>query len=272
MSCKLKIFRELPWGQQMRNLYAKCLSKVANRHSQSIQIRQANFIFTITMNKRKIDDLLDGDSPIQRSLAPHGSSTQSGPQHFTLSYNSPPHRKAPIYQQPVTLLTFSYTPNRAVEFTDSALRYFVDPPLGADLSYGYERWVKRPEERGRLDGLLRAWSKVRAVQNANARNVGVIAWRGVMTKYVFHHVFGGKRFHKSDLLTRILTAVYEDKEGWDLNVMYVNGTLYLEEHLSEARLKEKSVGFSECRASVSLTSKGNHDTSATPAKLLWLRF
>lgn len=39
---------------------------------------------------------------------------------------------------------------------------------------------------------------------------------------------------------RILAAPYEEREGWDLNVMFMNGTLYLEEHLTEARLKEKN--------------------------------
>ena len=37
----------------------------------------------------------------------------------------------------------------------------------------------------------------------------------------------------------MLAAPYEEREGWDLNVMFVNGTLYLEEHLTKARLKEK---------------------------------
>ena len=38
---------------------------------------------------------------------------------------------------------------------------------------------------------------------------------------------------------RILTAPYEEREGWKLNVMCVNGTLYLEEHISDAKLLEK---------------------------------
>jgi RAT1-interacting protein len=38
---------------------------------------------------------------------------------------------------------------------------------------------------------------------------------------------------------RILTAPYEDRDGWDMNIMRVGGTLYLEEHLSEERLQEK---------------------------------
>jgi RAT1-interacting protein len=38
---------------------------------------------------------------------------------------------------------------------------------------------------------------------------------------------------------RILTAPYEDREGWEMNVMQVNGTMYLEDHTSEEKLKEK---------------------------------
>lgn len=38
-----------------------------------------------------------------------------------------------------------------------------------------------------------------------------------------------------------MTAPYEDRDGWDLNVMLVNGTLYLEEHVSEEKIKEKYV-------------------------------
>ena len=38
---------------------------------------------------------------------------------------------------------------------------------------------------------------------------------------------------------RILTSPYEDRDGWDINVMCVDGTLYLEEHLSDEKLREK---------------------------------
>ena len=38
-----------------------------------------------------------------------------------------------------------------------------------------------------------------------------------------------------------MTAPYEDRDRCELNAMYVNGTLYLEEHLSDTRLKEKYV-------------------------------
>ncbi|KAI9063505.1 RAI1-domain-containing protein [Trametes sanguinea] len=132
------------------------------------------------------------------------------------------------FQQPTGLLTFSYTPQRVLEFTNSALRYYIEPPRAADLRYGYERWIKRPEERTRLDGLLRAVERVMQKADSSAgpgsgakwlRDIAVVTWRGIMTK--------------------ILTAPYEERDRCEFNVMYVNGTLYIEEHLSDARLAEK---------------------------------
>ncbi|TFK49688.1 RAI1-domain-containing protein [Heliocybe sulcata] len=122
------------------------------------------------------------------------------------------------FQQPTSLLTFSYTPSHDLVWDDSAMRYYADPPRGAELGYGYERWIKRPEERGRIDSLLKAWTRARDRQGGMPE-IGVVSWRGVMTK--------------------ILTAPYEERDGWDLSVMYLNGTLYLEEHSSEERLKQK---------------------------------
>ena len=41
------------------------------------------------------------------------------------------------------------------------------------------------------------------------------------------------------LFNRILIAPYEKRDGWELNVMLVNGTLYFEEHATEERLAER---------------------------------
>ncbi|KAI0034723.1 RAI1-domain-containing protein [Vararia minispora EC-137] len=108
------------------------------------------------------------------------------------------------------------------QFNDSALRYFVDPPRRANLRYGYERWIRRPDERGRLDSLLRAYVRVldKPPPDVGSLSAGVVSWRGIMTK--------------------ILTAPYEERDGWELNVMELNGTLYLEEHLTNVQLLEKN--------------------------------
>ncbi len=87
------------------------------------------------------------------------------------------------FQRPLPLISFSYTKDRKLEFADAAMRYYVDPPLGADLRHGHERWIRRPEERGRLDGLLRAISEVQRRGTGNTV-VSIVSWRGVMTKCV----------------------------------------------------------------------------------------
>ncbi|KAG6830863.1 hypothetical protein H0H92_014228 [Tricholoma furcatifolium] len=131
-----------------------------------------------------------------------------------------PIAKQTPFQQPTQVISFSYNSSHELEFNDSALRYYVDPPNGAKLGYGYEDWIRKPDQRGRIDGLLRAFTKARSTSVVPLHDVGVVAWRGVMT--------------------RILTSPYEEREGWDLNIMCIENTLYFEEHLSEEKLKEKN--------------------------------
>ena len=88
--------------------------------------------------------------------------------------------RAPPFQYPFQLVSFSYTPERVLEFNNSALKYYVDPPLGADLTYRIDHWIKRAEERGRLDGLLRACLHDKAAPDH--QRAAVVSWRGVMTK------------------------------------------------------------------------------------------
>ncbi|KAL1666853.1 RAI1 like PD-XK nuclease-domain-containing protein, partial [Schizophyllum commune] len=186
-----------------------------------------NKIFVVSLGKRtSSEDGVDKPANKTRRLATStdasSSATQppAGPElHLTFPDPSKPVGRPPAFQQPSPLVSFSYTPARVLEFTNSALKYYIPPPRsGLRLDYGYERWVRRPEERGRLDGLLKAYARV--LERGGAGQIGIVSWRGVMTK--------------------ILTAPYEDRDGWDLNVMFVDGTLYLEEHLSDAKLKEKN--------------------------------
>ncbi|OCH88558.1 RAI1-domain-containing protein [Obba rivulosa] len=185
--------------------------------------------------KRNISDILDDghDDRAAKRPAIHDNpdidiaSPRLQPSDHHLVYPSTTSTTKPVsFQQPTPLLTFSYDQSRTLSFTDSALRYYVDPPHGAELRYGYERWIKRPEEKGRIDGLLKAISRVKQKMEDSGgggsewlRGIGIVSWRGVMTK--------------------ILTAPYEDRDGWEMNVMQVDGTLYLEEHVSDAKLIEK---------------------------------
>ncbi|KAI0706931.1 RAI1-domain-containing protein [Cerioporus squamosus] len=184
------------------------------------------------MSKRRLSDTPEShDRPAKRpeieSSQPEDSPVSSTSLAYPSLHSSTPLRPVP-FQQPTGLLTFSYNPQRVLEFTNSALRYYIDPPPGADLRYGYERWIKRPEEKTRLDGLLRAIERIMEKADTSMgpgsgkkwlRDIAVVTWRGVMTK--------------------ILTAPYEERDGCELNAMCVNGTVYLEEHLTDARLAEK---------------------------------
>jgi RAT1-interacting protein len=104
---------------------------------------------------------------------------------LSLSYPDTSHSISHVvpFQRPRPLITFSYDKSRQLEFSDAAMRYYVVPPPGADLAHGYERWIRRPEERGRLDGLLRAVLEIQS-RGTGHPVVGVISWRGVMTKCV----------------------------------------------------------------------------------------
>ena len=89
------------------------------------------------------------------------------------------------FQQPRQLISFSYDPEHVQEFNDSSLRYFVDPPIGSNLGYGYERWNHESDDRGRIDALLKAVSKIKSDTVASGGalpEIGLISWRGVMTK------------------------------------------------------------------------------------------
>jgi len=152
-----------------------------------------------TMSKRPISHLLndeaasglDAQVTVESSSRPSrrlklDASDANSTLHTSLAYpnTSRPTSKQTPFQQPTQILSFSYTPARTLEFTDSALRYFVEPPLGAKLAYGYERWARKPDSRGRIDGLLQAFSKAKDMSGVPLQDVSVVAWRGVMTRYV----------------------------------------------------------------------------------------
>jgi len=144
----------------------------------------------MSAQKRKVSYITDIDetsgipSTSKRRLDASGSSTLPIPPTDNPSSRSPP------FQQPYQLMTFSYASvtspedpskrSRALEWNNSSMKYYVPPPQGANLAYGYERWIKRPEERGRLDGLLEACIKDQC--EGERRRADLITWRGVITK------------------------------------------------------------------------------------------
>ena len=140
-------------------------------------------ILTMSSRKRAISDVIKEED---QQLA-HKQPRLDPPLHVSSSLPYPStsqsaSRTVP-FQRPLPLISFSYNKDRELEFSDAAMRYYVDPPPGAYLGYGHERWIRRPEEKGRLDGLLRAISEIRK-RGTGDPVISIVSWRGVMTKCV----------------------------------------------------------------------------------------
>lgn len=146
--------------------------------------------------KRNIEQLSDVEEPQatrKRNKVDQSTSTSTT---LPLPCLTDPLQRPPTFQQPYQLLSFSYVSEedktssshshhshlrvRTLKWSNASMRYFVPPPSGANLAQGYEAWIKRPEERGRLDGLLEAC--IRRECEGERRRADVITWRGVMTK------------------------------------------------------------------------------------------
>lgn len=153
---------------------------------------------TSTKRKRSVDELLNDDASPPTSRRKLDNDIPTRIHDFTNDRRSDDtflaypdlsnHNPVSVpFQQPTQLISFSYDASHTQEFDDSALRYFVHPRSGVDLSYGYDRWIKRPDERGRIDALLKAISKAKKDgigKGVQFPGIGVVSWRGIMTKYV----------------------------------------------------------------------------------------
>ncbi|KAG8936079.1 decapping endonuclease targeting mRNA [Tulasnella sp. 418] len=147
---------------------------------------------------------------------PSGEDSSSSEEAFYALPSPQPTRPLPM-QRPWCLVTFSYDSSRVLEFNNSAMKYFKQPPYGASLQRGYEDWSKRPETRPRLDGLLQAIN--RAEVKKFAQRADFITWRGILTK--------------------IIVFPYENRESFDLNIMIVDDVMYMEEHVTAKQLEQK---------------------------------
>ncbi|EJU05097.1 RAI1-domain-containing protein [Dacryopinax primogenitus] len=123
---------------------------------------------------------------------------------------------------PTQIATFSYDANHVLRYDDSSLRYFVEPQKGADLEMEFEQWPGPEEDPGRLDSLLFAY--MREVDSGkDLEKPNVMTWRGMMT--------------------RIVTALYERRDSWEMNAMLVDGTVYLEDNKGHSYVNETVTGY-----------------------------
>jgi len=126
-------------------------------------------------------------------------------------------------QQPEQIASFSYDENRRLYHDDRAKKFFKLPPAAANLNHGYDQYVQRDESKNEhLDSLLFALMKTGEKGSAAdmvRRRADIITWRGMATK--------------------LCAALYEGRDGFQMNLQMVNDTLYIEEWVSrEAKAKK----------------------------------
>ena len=122
-------------------------------------------------------------------------------------------------QKPVQITSFSYDENRKLYQDDRSRKYYHPPPQNANLNRGYETRIERDEnDNEHLNSLLEALIQNKEVEG-QLKQSDLITWRGMMTK--------------------LCTILYEDQQGFEMNVMLLDGILYIEEHIGEAKLADR---------------------------------
>jgi RAT1-interacting protein len=158
------------------------------------------------------------------------------------------------FEQPQHLTSFSYSPTRELLLPSSgraneALRFYAEPPLGADLNRGLAEAVMRKEgvaegldallewcaELGRDTAKLTAHSLLDTDETPASDSIllraSLITWRGMATR-----------------LCKAAFAARAD-DGWEMNAMMVDGVLYFEESISDAQQTSKGTMNDEQRRS-----------------------
>ncbi|WWC91055.1 uncharacterized protein L201_005996 [Kwoniella dendrophila CBS 6074] len=129
-----------------------------------------------------------------------------------LSIKTPP----PQYRRPVVIITYSHQSDRSIVYDDSSMAYYIPAPIGSDLNYGFDNKVERNEDEdehldGLCDSLRHLEESTGSAQHGDGRGQrkgGIITWRG--------------------MITRIMTAPYNDREAWDMTAIALDGSVYIE--------------------------------------------
>ncbi|KAJ5985116.1 hypothetical protein N7499_008606 [Penicillium canescens] len=122
-------------------------------------------------------------------------------------------------RRPKEIACFSYDDERRFSLGDSSMAYYYTPTLPADLNRGYDTFQKlndAPDEH--LDALL---DTIAAHEKATEKkcDVDIVTWRGMMTK--------------------ILTAPFNNNDGFEMNATCFQGTIFIEENNEYKNLQKE---------------------------------
>ncbi|KAL4877661.1 RAI1 like PD-XK nuclease-domain-containing protein [Aspergillus karnatakaensis] len=126
-------------------------------------------------------------------------------------------------RRPKEIACFSYDDQHAYHLGDSSLRYYYPPQLPADLNRGFDSFQKLDDAADEhLDALLDTIVSLERETGKRCES-DIITWRGMMTK--------------------ILTAPFDNMNGFEMNATCFQGTIFIEEnntYKNEQKRKQKS--------------------------------
>ncbi|KAK7726948.1 decapping endonuclease targeting mRNA [Diaporthe eres] len=105
---------------------------------------------------------------------------------------------------------FSYDDEHQYHYGDGSLRWYYTPQLGADLSQGFETFVKHDDSVAEhLDSLLKTIMH-HEQETRKKIDANVVTWRGVLTK--------------------IMSSPFDDRDGFELNATLYQDCIFIEEN------------------------------------------
>ncbi|KAL0146172.1 RAI1 like PD-XK nuclease-domain-containing protein [Mucor lusitanicus] len=137
---------------------------------------------------------------------------------FRLNHTDSYQGSFPVYKQPQEITSYSIDHERRVWFDNREMKYYYPPTLDKkDLNVGYDKMIQRDESiPEHIDTLLDALTNANAKQpDDNQTTADIVTWRGIMTK--------------------LLCTPYSRKEPWELRATKYNGTIYMEEQVTEKK-------------------------------------
>ncbi|RDI86536.1 Nitrogen regulatory protein [Venturia inaequalis] len=112
-------------------------------------------------------------------------------------------------KRPREITHFSFDENHEYRQDDSSMRYYYPPPMGANLSDGFETFKNLDDTKDdHLDALLKAIIH-HEKQTGKRCQTDIVSWRGMITK--------------------IMSAPYDKFDGFSMNATSFQGTVFIEE-------------------------------------------
>ncbi|KAL7797652.1 RAI1 like PD-XK nuclease domain-containing protein [Trichoderma ceciliae] len=123
-------------------------------------------------------------------------------------------------KRPKEFSCFSYDENHELRLDDSSLKYYYPPQLGADLSLGFNTFVKQDDSKNEhIDSLLNAIAS-HEQETGTRIDANIVTWRGMMTK--------------------ILAAPFEQFDGFEMIATRYQGTIFIEENHAHKMLSRQN--------------------------------